>query len=175
MPEVWPSDYLPPMMNPAPMLKPGGPKMMKEFKEFALRGNVLDMAIGIILGVAFGRIVTSFVEDILMPPLGLLLGKVDFSNLFFSLTGRSFDTLAAAKAAGAPTLNYGLFINHIFNFVIVAFAVFLLVRQVNRLKRQAPEAAPTTRECPLCLSTIPLKATRCAHCTAEVKPAGAGA
>ncbi|MBZ5647988.1 MAG: large-conductance mechanosensitive channel protein MscL [Acidobacteriia bacterium] len=148
--------------------------MMKEFKEFALRGNVLDMAIGIILGVAFGRIVTSFVEDILMPPLGLLLGKVDFSNLFFSLTGRHFDTLAAAKAAGAPTINYGMFVNHVFNFVIVAFAIFLLVRQVNRLKRQ-PAAAPTTRECPLCLSQIPIKAVKCAHCTSEVKPAAAGA
>ena len=144
--------------------------MLKEFKEFALRGNVLDMAIGIILGVAFGRIVTSFVEDILMPPLGLLLGKVDFSNLFFSLTGKHFDTIAAAKAAGAPTLNYGLFVNHVFNFVIVAFAIFLLVRQVNRLKRQ-PAAEPTTRECPLCLSTIPLKAVKCAHCPAEVKAA----
>jgi large conductance mechanosensitive channel len=174
MPDPWPNDYLPQMMNPAPLLRPGGPKMLKEFKEFALRGNVLDMAIGIILGVAFGRIVTSFVEDILMPPLGLLLGKVDFSNLFLSLTGRHFDTIAAAKAAGAPTLNYGLFVNHIFNFVIVAFAIFLLVRQVNRLKRPT-EAAPTTRECPLCLSQIPLKASKCAHCTAEIKSAAAGA
>ena len=174
MPEPWPNDYLPPMMNPTPIFKPGGPKMLKEFKEFALRGNVLDMAIGIILGVAFGRIVTSFVEDILMPPLGLLLGKVDFSNLFLSLTGRHFDTIAAAKAAGAPTLNYGLFVNHILNFLIVAFAIFLLVRQVNRLKRPAEAAAPATRECPLCLSPIPLKATKCAHCTAEVKPAVAG-
>ncbi|HVP44163.1 MAG TPA: large-conductance mechanosensitive channel protein MscL [Terriglobales bacterium] len=175
MPDLWPTDYVPHMMNPAPLLRPGGPKMLKEFKEFALRGNVLDMAIGIILGVAFGRIVTSFVEDILMPPLGLLLGKVDFSNLFFSLTGKHFDTIAAAKAAGAPTLNYGLFVNHVFNFLIVAFAIFLLVRQVNRLKRPAPAAEPTTRECPLCLSAIPIKATRCAHCTSEVKPAVAGA
>jgi len=159
------------MASPAPLFKPGGTKMLKEFKEFALRGNVLDMAIGIILGVAFGRIVTSFVEDILMPPLELLLGKVDFSNLFFSLTGKHFDTLAAAKAAGAPTLNYGLFVNHIFNFVIVAFAIFLLVRQVNRLKRPEAAAAPTTRECPLCLSQIPIKAIKCAHCTAEVKAA----
>ena len=173
MPDPWPNDYLPHMMNPAPMFRTGGPKMLKEFKEFALRGNVLDMAIGIILGVAFGRIVTSFVEDILMPPLGLLLGKVDFSNLFLSLTGQHFDTIAAAKAAGAPTLNYGMFVNHVLNFVIVAFAIFLLVRQVNRLKRPAP--APSTRECPLCLSAIPLKATRCAHCTSEVKSAVAGA
>ncbi len=175
MPGPSADDFLPHMMNPAPMFRPGGPKMLKEFKEFALRGNVLDMAIGIILGVAFGRIVTSFVEDILMPPLGLLLGKVDFSNLFFSLTGQHFDTIAAAKAAGAPTLNYGMFVNHVLNFVIVAFAIFLLVRQVNRLKRPAPAAAPTTRECPLCLSPIPLKAIRCAHCTSEVKPAAAGA
>jgi large conductance mechanosensitive channel len=175
MPGPSADDFLPHMMNPAPMFRPGGPKMLKEFKEFALRGNVLDMAIGIILGVAFGRIVTSFVEDILMPPLGLLLGKVDFSNLFFSLTGQHFDTIAAAKAAGAPTLNYGMFVNHVLNFVIVAFAIFLLVRQVNRLKRPAPAAAQTTRECPLCLSQIPLKASKCAHCTSEVKSAAAGA
>lgn len=172
MPDPWPTDYLPHMMNPAPILNPRGSKMFKEFKEFALRGNVLDMAIGIILGVAFGRIVTSFVEDILMPPLGLLLGRVDFSNLFFSLTGKHFDTLAAAKTAGAPTINYGLFLNHVLNFVIVAFAIFLLVRQVNRLKR--PVAA-TTRECPFCLSQIPMQAVKCAHCTAEVKAAAAGA
>lgn len=175
MPDPWPTDYVPHMMSPAPLIRLGGPKVFKEFKEFALRGNVLDMAIGIILGVAFGRIVTSFVEDILMPPLGLLLGKVDFSNLFFSLTGAHFDSLAAAKAAGAPTLNYGLFINHVLNFIIVAFAIFLLVRQVNRLKRPAEVAAPTTRECPLCLSPIPLKATRCAHCTSEVKATASGA
>ncbi len=142
--------------------------MLKEFKEFAMRGNVLDMAVGIIIGAAFGRIVTSFVEDILMPPLGLLLGKVDFSNLFVSLTGAHFDTVAAAKTAGASTLNYGIFMNHVFNFLIVAFAIFLLIRQVNRLKREPP-AAPTTRPCPLCLSVIPLAASRCAHCTAEVK------
>jgi large conductance mechanosensitive channel len=141
--------------------------MLKEFKEFALRGNVLDMAIGIILGVAFGKIVTSFVEDLLMPPLGLLIGK-DFSNLFLSLTGRHFDNLAAAKAAGAPTLNYGVFANNILNFLIVAFAIFLRVRQVNRFKRQAPAAAPTTRECPFCCAAIPLKASRCSSCTSEV-------
>ena len=145
--------------------------MLKEFKEFALRGNVLDMAIGIILGVAFGRIISSFVEDILMPPLGLVLGKVDFSNLFLSLTGTHFDTLAAAKAAGAPTLNYGMFTNHVLNFLIVAFAIFLLVKQVNRFKRQQEAPAPSTRECPYCLSAIPIQATRCAHCTSELKPA----
>lgn len=142
--------------------------MLKEFKEFALRGSVLDMAIGIILGVAFGKIITSFVEDILMPPLGLLIGKVDFSNLFFSLTGRHFDSVAAAKAAGAPTLNYGMFVNNVLNFLLIAFAIFLLIRQVNRFKRQAPAAAPSMRECPYCCASIPLKASRCSSCTSEV-------
>lgn len=146
--------------------------MLKEFKEFALRGNVLDMAIGVVLGVAFGKIVTSFVEDILMPPLGLVIGKVDFASLFLSLTGRHFDSVAAAKAAGAPTLNYGIFVNNVLNFVIVAFVIFLLVRQVNRFKRQ-PAAAPTTRECPYCCASIPLKATRCGSCTSEVPKAAA--
>ncbi len=143
--------------------------MFKEFKEFAIRGNVLDMAVGIILGAAFGRIVTSFVEDMLMPPIGLLLGKVDFSNLFLSLTGQAFDSLAAAKAAGAATLNYGLFFNHVINFLIVAFAVFLLIRQVNRLKRaEAAPAAPTTKDCPFCMMSIPLAAKKCGHCTSAV-------
>ena len=142
--------------------------MLKEFKEFAVRGNVLDMAIGIILGVAFGKIVTSFVEDVLMPPLGLLIGKVDFANLFLSLTDKHFDSVAAAKAAGAPTLNYGIFINNVLNFIIVAFVIFLLVRQVNRMKRQPAPAPPSTRECPYCCAAIPLKATRCGSCTSEV-------
>ena len=143
--------------------------MLKEFKEFAMRGNVLDMAVGIIIGASFGKIVTSFVDDVLMPPLGLLLGKTDFSNLFVSLTEKTFDTVAAAKAAGAPTLNYGLFLNQVFNFLIVAFAIFLLIRQVNRLNRpkEAP-AAPATRPCPLCLSEIPIAAKKCAHCTSAV-------
>jgi large conductance mechanosensitive channel len=165
------ADFMTAMRSPAPLLKLGGAPVLKEFKEFAVKGNVMDMAIGIILGVAFGKIVTSMVEDIIMPPLGLLLGKVDFTNLFFSLTGRHFETLAAAKAAGAPTINYGLFVNNVLNFLIVAFAIFLLVRQVNRFKRQqeAPPAEPTIRECPYCLSAIPLKAVRCAHCTADVK------
>lgn len=147
--------------------------MLKEFKEFAMRGNVLDMAVGVIIGAAFGKIVASLVEDILMPPLGLLLGKMDFSNLFVSLSGQQFPSLAAAKAAGAATLNYGLFLNTVLNFVIVAFAIFLLIRQVNRLKRE-PAAAPpppSTRDCPYCLLAIPLKATRCAHCTADLKAA----
>ena len=144
--------------------------MLKEFKEFAVKGNVLDMAVGIILGVAFGKIVTSLVEDIIMPPVGLLLGRVEFSSLFFSLTGKHFDTLAAAKASGAPTINYGLFLNNILNFFIVAFAIFLLVRQVNRFRRQqeSPVSVPSTRECPYCLSSIPLRATRCACCTGEL-------
>ncbi len=145
--------------------------MFREFKEFAMRGNVLDMAVGIIIGTAFGKIVTSLVEDILMPPIGLLLGKVDFSNLFLALTGQHYDTLSAAKAAGAATLNYGLFLNTVINFLIVAFAIFLLVRQVNRMKRQ-PEAVPTvpaTKECPYCLSLVAIKATRCPHCTSELR------
>ncbi len=144
--------------------------MLKEFKEFAMRGNVLDMAIGIIIGAAFGKIVTSFVNDILMPPIGLILGKVDFSNLFLSLSGKSYETLAAAKAASAPTLNYGLFLNTVIDFIIVAFAIFLLVKQVNRLSRPA-EVAPTTKECPYCFSSMAIQATRCPHCTSEVRAA----
>ena len=145
--------------------------MLKEFKEFAMRGNVLDMAVGIIIGAAFGKIITSFVGDILMPPLGLLLGKVDFSNLFISLSG-SYPSLAAAKAAGAPTLNYGVFLNTVLDFLIVAFAIFLLIRQVNRfMPKPVPAAPPATKECPYCLSAVPLKATRCLHCTSELKAA----
>ncbi len=145
--------------------------MLKEFKEFAMRGNVLDMAIGIIIGAAFGRIVTSFVADVLMPPIGLLTGGADFSNHFITLRGADQPTLAAAKAAGAVTINYGVFINAILDFLVVAFAIFLLIRQVNRLKKQeapAPAAAPTTKECPQCLSVIPLNAKRCAHCTTQL-------
>jgi large conductance mechanosensitive channel len=145
--------------------------MLKEFKEFAMRGNVLDMAVGIIVGAAFGTIVTSFVNDILMPPMGLLLGRVDFTNLFITLRGEQYVTLAQAKAAGATTLNYGVFLNTVVNFLIVAFAVFLLIRQVNRMRRQ-PEpapAAPTTKECPYCFSSLSLRATRCAYCTSELK------
>jgi large conductance mechanosensitive channel len=145
--------------------------MFKEFKEFAMRGNVLDMAVGIVIGAAFGAIVTSFVADVLMPPLGHLLGHADFSNLFFSLNGQHYDTLLAAKAAGAATLNYGLFINAVVNFLIVAFAVFLLVRAVNRMQKKQAPAAATTRECPRCLSSVPLKATRCAFCTSDLSAA----
>ncbi|HSD50307.1 MAG TPA: large conductance mechanosensitive channel protein MscL [Candidatus Methylomirabilis sp.] len=147
--------------------------MLKEFKEFAMRGNVLDMAVGIVIGAAFGKIVAVFVSDVLMPPIGLLLGKVDFSNLFINLSGKPVSSLAEAKAAGAATINYGLFLNTVIDFLIVAFAIFLLIRQVNRLKRQ-PEPAPvvaTTKDCPYCLSSVALKATRCPHCTSELKPA----
>ena len=145
--------------------------MLKEFKEFAMRGNVLDMAIGIIIGAAFGKIITSLVNDIIMPPIGLLLGAVDFANLFINLSGQPYASLAEAKAAGAATINYGLFLNTVLDFIIVAFVIFLLVRQINRLKRQpeAAPAAPTTTDCPYCLSTIPIKATRCPHCTSELK------
>jgi len=148
--------------------------MLKEFKEFALRGNVIDLAVGVIIGAAFGKIVTSFTNDILMPPIGRLLGKVDFSSLFLSLDGQSYASLAQAKEAGAPTLNYGVFINTILDFLIVAFVIFLLVRQVNRLQRR-PDAPPPpeTRDCPFCATAISVKATRCPHCTSELTLAGA--
>ena len=142
--------------------------MGKDFKAFLTRGNVVDLAVALVLGTAFGAIVTSLVNDILMPPLGLALKRVDFASLFLSLTGQTFPSLAAAKAAGAPTINYGVFINTIINFVIVAFAMFLVVRQVVRLYPPAPAAAPDTRECPFCLSAIPRRATRCSHCTSAV-------
>ena len=139
--------------------------MFKEFKEFAVKGNVIDMAVGIIIGAAFGKIISSFVNDILMPPIGSLMGKVDFSSLFINLSGKPFDSLASAKAAGAATINYGLFVNSVIDFIIVAFAIFLVIRQINRFKRK-PEAA--TKECPYCFSKIPVKALRCPHCTSEI-------
>ena len=142
--------------------------MLKEFKDFAMKGNVLDMAIGVIIGGAFGKIVSSLVSDVLMPPIGLLLGKVDFSSLFINLSGTPQLSLTAAKAAGAPTINYGVFLQATFDFIIIAFVIFILVKQVNRLKKPAPTAVPTTKDCPHCLSTIPLKATKCAHCTSNV-------
>ncbi len=145
--------------------------MLKEFKEFMMRGNVMDMAIGLILAVAFGKIVTSLVGDILMPPIGLILGHVDFSNLFFNLSGQQYDTLVAAKAAGAATINYGQFLTTVIDFLIVAFIIFLLVKQINRFKKPAPTPVVSTQECPHCLSLIPLKATRCAYCTSEIKAA----
>jgi len=145
--------------------------MIKEFKEFAMRGSVIDLAIGIIIGGAFGKIVTSFVNDILMPPIGMLTGKIDFSSLFISLNGRSYASIKAAKDAGAATINYGLFISNVIDFVFVAFAVFLLVRQINRLKREEPVAAvePDTKECAFCASAIPVKAKRCPLCTSQLE------
>jgi large conductance mechanosensitive channel len=148
--------------------------MLKEFKEFALRGNVIDMAVGIIIGAAFGTIVTSLVNDVIMPPIGLLLGGVDFTSFFILLKAGSpaapYASLADAQAAGAVTINYGVFINAVISFLIVAFVLFLLIRSINQLKREeeAPPAEPTTKECPFCLSTIPIKATRCAYCTSEL-------
>jgi large conductance mechanosensitive channel len=143
--------------------------MLKEFKEFAMRGNVLDLAIGVIIGAAFGKIVSSFVADVLMPPIGKLMGGVDFSNLFLVLGSGHYDTLKAAKDAGAATLNYGIFINAVIDFLIVAFAVFLVVKAVNRaMPKPAPAAAPATKECPYCLSAVPAKAARCAFCTSSL-------
>jgi large conductance mechanosensitive channel len=145
--------------------------MLKDFKAFVMRGNVLDLAVAVILGASFGRVVTSLVNDIIMPPLGLLLGKVDFSSLFVSLTGTSYASLAEAQAAGAPTLNYGVFVKALVDFLIVALVIFLMIRAVSRAQRgKAPEAppAPTTKECPFCCSTISLKATRCPQCTSEL-------
>jgi large conductance mechanosensitive channel len=142
--------------------------MFKEFKEFALKGSVLDLAIGVIIGAAFGKIVTSLVNDVIMPPIGLLIGKVDFSNLFIDLSGQHHSSVAEAKAAGAATINIGMFINNIIDFVLVAFVVFLLVRQVNRFRRTPPPAPPNTKDCPFCASAIPLKATRCPACTSQL-------
>jgi large conductance mechanosensitive channel len=142
--------------------------MFKEFKEFAMRGSVMDMAVGIIIGAAFGKIITSFVNDILMPPIGLLLGKVDFSSLFINISGQSYATLAEAKKAAAATINYGLFLNTVLDFLIVAFAVFLLIRQINRLKRAPAPLEPAVKDCPYCLSAIPIKAVRCGHCTSQL-------
>ena len=150
--------------------------MLKEFKEFAVKGNVVDMAVGIIIGAAFGTVVKSLVADILMPPIGMLLGNVDFSNLFIVLKSGAaaagpYASLAAAQDAGAVTINYGMFINTIISFLIVGFAVFFLVKGINRLKRkeeEAPPAEPDTKECPFCFTMIPIKATRCPHCTSEL-------
>lgn len=143
--------------------------MFKEFKEFAMKGNVLDMAVGIIIGAAFGKIITSFVADVLMPPIGMLMGGMDFSNLFVTLSGGEFASLAAAKEAGAATLNYGVFLNTVIDFLIVAFAIFLVIKQVNRFKRKEEAApAPDTKECPFCTSAIAIKATRCPNCTSQL-------
>lgn len=149
--------------------------MLKEFKEFAMRGNVIDMAVGIIIGAAFGTIVNSLVQDVIMPPIGLLLGNVDFSNIFVVLKeGKAagpYASIAAAKSAGAVTINFGVFLNTIISFILIAFAVFLLVRTINKMRRQAeaPPPVPTTKECHYCFSPIPIKATRCPNCTSELK------
>lgn len=145
--------------------------MWKEFREFIQRGNVMDLAVAVIIGASFNKVVTSLVNDILMPPIGLLLGEVDFSTLFLNLSGTPFASLADAQAAGAPTLNYGLFINSVIDFLIIAAVIFLLVRTANRMKRQeeAPPAAPTTRDCPFCLTPIQLKAIRCPNCTSQLE------
>jgi large conductance mechanosensitive channel len=146
--------------------------LLKELKEFIMRGNVMDMAIGIIIGLAFGKIVTSLVNDIIMPPIGFLLGNLDFSNLFVNLTGGTFDSLQAAEAAGAALIKYGVFINTIIDFIIVAVVVFFIIKLVNNIQRKAKkseaEAAPTTKECQYCLSAIPIKATRCPNCTSQL-------
>jgi large conductance mechanosensitive channel len=146
--------------------------MLKEFKNFIMRGNVLDLAVAVIIGGAFGKIITSFVNDVLMPPIGLLLGGVDFANLFISLDGIHYESLEAAKTAGAATLNYGVFLNTVIDFLIVAFVIFLIVKAANSVKKPAPApapGAPTTKECPRCFSVIPIKATRCPNCTSEIK------
>lgn len=150
--------------------------IMKEFREFVLRGNVIDMAIGIIIGASFGKIVSSLVNDVLMPPLGLLLGKVDFSNIYINLSGKSFESLSAAKAVGAPTINIGLFLNNVFDFTIVAFALFFTIRQINVLRSQQKkdepkpaEVAPTKKQCPYCFFEIPVEAVKCGHCGSDMK------
>ena len=145
--------------------------MWQEFKEFAMRGNVVDLAVAVIIGAAFGKIIGSLVGDVLMPPLGLVLGQVDFSDLYLNLSGTAYGSLAAAKEAGAPTINYGVFINNVIDFVIISFAVFMLVRVVNRLHQTPSPLPPETRPCPYCLTAIPRKATRCAACTSEVEKA----
>jgi large conductance mechanosensitive channel len=145
-------------------------RMLKEFKEFAIRGNVIDMAVGVVIGGAFGKIVNSLVTDIIMPPIGLLLANVDFSNLFINLSEKPIHSLAEAKAAGVPTINYGLFLNAVLDFIIVAFVIFLFVREINILRRhKAAPAEPTTKSCPYCISTIPLSATRCPQCTSQLE------
>ena len=141
--------------------------ILREFREFAARGNVIDLAVGVIIGAAFGKIVASLVADIVMPPIGMVLGGVDFTNLFIALNGAQYATLAEAKEAAAPTLNYGVFINTVFEFLIVAFVIFLIVKQINRMKAPVPPAEPV-RECPFCVSSIPVRAKKCPHCTSAV-------
>jgi large conductance mechanosensitive channel len=142
--------------------------MLKDFKEFVMRGNVLDLAVAVIIGAAFGAIVTSMVNDIVMPPIGLVLGHVDFKDLFISLNGQSYPTLAAAKAAAAPVIAYGQFLNTVINFLIVAFVIFLTVRQASKLQKKPAPAAPTTKDCQFCRTPIPIAATRCPNCTSQL-------
>lgn len=143
--------------------------MLEEFKKFAMRGNVVDMAVGIVIGAAFGKIVSSFVSDVLMPPIGKLMGNVDFSNLFINLGDGDYASLAAAQEAGAATVNYGVFVNTLLDFVIVAFAIFMVIKAMNKLKTEEPPKAPNTKSCPKCISDIPIAATRCKFCTSEVE------
>jgi len=143
--------------------------MIKEFKEFIRKGSVIDLAIAFVMGVAFGKVATSFINDIVMPPIGLLLGKVDFASLYINLSGQTFESLAKAKEAGAPVIAYGIFLNAVIEFLIVALAIFIVIRQINKLKSKPAPASPTTKECPYCFSTISIKATRCPDCTSEIK------
>jgi len=142
--------------------------MMQEFKEFAVKGNVVDLAVGVIIGGAFGKIVTSFVSDVVMPPLGMLMGKVNFTDLFIDLSGKGFTTLKAAKDAGAPVISYGLFINTIIDFTIIAFVIFMVIKQINRFKKEPAPAPPNTKDCPFCCAAIPIPAKRCQQCTSEL-------
>jgi large conductance mechanosensitive channel len=142
--------------------------MLKDFKAFVMKGNVLDLAVAVVIGAAFGAIVTSAVNDVVMPPIGLLLGHVDFKELFFSLNGQSYPTLAAAKTAAAPVIAYGQFLNTVINFLIVAFVIFLVVRAASKLQKPAPAAAPTTKDCAYCFTPIPIPAKRCPHCTSQL-------
>jgi large conductance mechanosensitive channel len=143
-------------------------EMLKEFKEFALKGNVVDLAIAVIIGAAFGKVISSFVNDIIMPPIGMLLGGVSFSDLFISLDGQTYPSLAVAQAAGAATINYGVFLTTIIDFVIIAWVLFLVVKAVNRMKKAPAPADPTTKTCPQCATEIPIKAVRCPHCTSNL-------
>jgi large conductance mechanosensitive channel len=143
--------------------------MLKEFRDFVMKGNVIDLAVAVIIGAAFGKIVTSFTNDIIMPPIGMLLGNVNFTDLFIALDGNQYASLAIAQAAGAPTINYGVFINTIIDFIIMAFVIFLIVKQMKRMKQAPAPAAPTTKECPFCFTQIPIPATRCPNCTSEIK------
>lgn len=154
--------------NPKSLLGKRGGSFVNEFREFAIRGNMVDMAVGIIVGAAFGRVVSSFVTDILMPPIGLIAGHSDFTNKFINISGHAYSTLAEAKAAGAATINYGVFLNAVSDFLLVALAVFLLIRQINRLKRQVAQAVVATKECPYCFTAITVKATRCPSCTSNL-------